>query len=363
MKVLILGFLRSNDGVKSFGGAEKSMIMLANSFSEFGHDVHLVSLLGNHVAYPIDKGVKYHYFPDFKGNKILTHIKVMKNTLSVIKKYSPDVIISFWLHPVFYGYKFANSKGIKFIYSERNDPNLEYGSTLKKIRDFVFPKLDGFVFQSGGAKAYFSEDIQKKSKVIHNPLYISYDAYPFKEERDNRIVSIGRLSSQKNHALLINAFSKIAMEFPNYNLEIYGEGSLESSLRLLIKEKKLENRIKLMGTTERIMDEIYGAALFVLPSIYEGMPNALMEAMALGIPCISADCTPGGPRELIKHGENGLLFKVEDVEDLVNQMRLVLNNQVSATSIAKNAKNICLTNSADKVFKSWDDYMQMVAKQ
>ncbi|GKX31759.1 glycosyl transferase [Vallitalea longa] len=357
MKIIILGFLRSRKGALSFGGAEKSMIMLANNLEKFGHEVHLVSLLGNHIVYPINKNVKYHYSKDYKGNKIVTHLKIMKNTKKIVCEYSPDVVISFWLHPALYTFVLKHNKDIKVIYAERNDPELEYGFIIKKIRNYILPKLDGFVFQTKGAKKYFSKKIQKRSIVIHNPLYIKYETYPFKNEKDTRIISVGRLSNQKNHKLLINAFSIIAQEFPDYTLEIYGEGVLELELKLLIKEKKLENRVKLMGTTKEILRKIYGTSMFVLPSLYEGMPNALMEAMALGIPCISADCPPGGPKELINNGENGLLFQVGNVRDLADKMKYLLINQNKANEMGKKAKNICNTHTTDNIFQLWNDYI------
>jgi glycosyltransferase involved in cell wall biosynthesis len=148
--------------------------------------------------------------------------------------------------------------------------------------------------------------------IIPNPINPEFNVKPFSGKRRKIITSVGRLSEQKNQHVLIEAFSRIEKDFPDYELVIYGEGNLRETLENQIKTLKLENKVKLPGVKKNIKNEIYDCSLFVLPSLYEGMPNALMEAMALGLPVISTDCPCGGPRFLI-HNYNGLLVKVNNV--------------------------------------------------
>jgi glycosyltransferase involved in cell wall biosynthesis len=205
--------------------------------------------------------------------------------------------------------------GIKHIISERNDPAHFGGSTITRIVSrLLMRKANGFVFQTKDAQAFYGGEIAKHSVIIPNPLFIG-DDYPdtqYVGEREETIVTTGRLNKQKNHPLLIRAFKRIAVEFPEYKLIIYGEGPERQNDEALISELGLQERVLLPGTINDVPAKIYKSSLYVLSSDFEGMPNALMEAMALGLPCISTDCPCGGPRELIYKGYIGMLVPVDD---------------------------------------------------
>ncbi|PWX16158.1 hypothetical protein CYK66_10205 [Clostridium perfringens] len=169
---------------------------------------------------------------------------------------------------------------------------------------------------------------------------------------------MGRLHKQKNQKLLIDAFSRIADEFFDYSLEIYGDGELRPELQRQIQSYNLEKRIFLKGTRKNIHSSIYDASLFILSSDYEGLPNALIEAMALGIPCISTDCKPGGAREIINDNEDGLIVKINDAEALSYAIKYVLENSDFADKLSKNAlKNISRFDSK-VIYNNWSDYMK-----
>jgi len=352
MKIVFVGHL------PGFGGAEKSMIMTANALAQKGHKVSLISVASNNPVYPIDQKIEYIYLQDKFSKKFMNIIGrfcSMRKTLSELK---PDIVICFWLQVAIIATLLSKFYGFKVIYSERGDPgNIEYNGLLGLVRKLIFPLIDGFVFQSDGARNYFPIIIQKKSTVIPNPVYISYDDYPLPVQRDKVIANVGRLHPQKNQKLLINAFSKIYADFPDYQLHIYGDGELRNELQQQINDFGLNGCVILKGTTKQILDTIVKSALFVLTSDYEGMPNALMEAMALGIPCISTDCPPGGPDAIIIHGKNGLLFPVGDELQLEINMRSVLTDTDLAEIIALNAKNICLTHSPEVIFCNWDKFI------
>ncbi|WP_052476256.1 glycosyltransferase [Cohnella kolymensis] len=220
--------------------------------------------------------------------------------------------------------------------------------------------IDGFVFQTQGAQRYFPHSIQKRSVVINNPVYMKFDDYRIPNERRKVIVNVGRLHKQKNQRLIINAFAKISNDFPEYTLEIYGEGELKRELETQINDLKLSDRVSLKGTTKNLMNEIVNASLFVLSSDYEGMPNALMEAMALGIPSISTDCKPGGARELINSGINGFLCNRNSEDELSECMKYILENPSKATDMGIQAKAICTTHSTNEVFNKWEKYLLSV---
>ena len=202
----------------------------------------------------------------------------------------------------------------KVLFAERGDPfdKKDYNLYLRLLRYFANKRINGFVFQSNGAMSCFGNSVKMKSTVIPNSIYIkNIAAYSFLGNRDKVIVNVGRLHPQKNQNLLIEAFSKIASNYPEYNLVIFGDGELQCVLEAKIRNLNLSTRVKILPPTKDIFSKIYRASIFVLSSDFEGMPNALMEAMALGIPSISTDCSPGGARDLIVEGKNGWITPQE----------------------------------------------------
>lgn len=354
MKIVLVAYLHGN------GGAERQIIMLSNEMAEKGHEVHLAVLAENNVKYPISPKVQVHICTEQTGGtfkKIRHRYLVLKELFHDI---SPEITIHYWLQSVYLTAFMPKQLRGKIIYSERGDPgDREYHGVLSMMRWFAFRYTDAFVFQSEGARDFFGNHVKTRSIVIHNSVSVPVDKYlELPKYREKRIVSVGRLHQQKNQRLLINAFSKVSPKFPEYRLEIYGDGELKEELTQLIDEIGLADKIILKGTSNAIFDCIYNASLFVLTSDFEGMPNALMEAMALGLPCISTDCRPGGARTLIKDGENGYIVPIGDMEILANTMESLLKNKEKAEELAKNAQKIRITNSCREIFDKWDWFIK-----
>lgn len=354
MKVMILGHLGGASNGK-FGGAEKSMVKLANWLSTRCETV-LVSVDGPCDSFDILPSVVCDFRSSDKTNKFTNNVCLRRNSLDAVKKHRPDVVIGFWIQSTFYVSSYCGRHGIRLFYAERNDPRLQYGRALRLMRGILVSRCTGVVFQTNEAMSFFPLSVQRKSVVIHNPVYSSPPEVP--KTPDGRIVAVGRLSPQKNHRLLIEAFSRISSEFDSLSLEIYGEGPLKEDLLSFAASLGLEGRVLLPGTFKEILDKISGAALFVLPSNYEGMPNTLLEAMSLGLPCVSTDCPCGGPREIIQNGVNGLLVPVGDVEALVDAMRRILIDLPFADSMRREAVKICDTHNEDKIFQMWYDFIR-----
>ena len=153
--------------------------------------------------------------------------------------------------------------------------------------------------------------------------------------------------------LLLEAFAEAHKTHPEYILKIYGEGVLRGALENKISEFNLEESAFLMGEKDNIKDEIYKEGIFVLSSDYEGMPNALMEAMALGIPCISTDCPCGGPKYLIKNKKNGILVDINDKNQLKEAMIYLIENKDIAKEIGSCANKICEELNPSVINKKW----------
>ena len=353
MKIVCVGYLHGA------GGAERQIIMLANALAKRKHEVHLIVLVENNSKYSIEQSVIVHDLTAVEkrnGNRIVERFRALKSELTKIQ---PDVSIHYWLQSAYMCAMMKKSITGHVIYSERGDPgDAEYKGVLGIVRFLAFGRVDGFVFQSEGARDYFKGRVVKKSVVIRNSVEIPEGRFlePC-QNREKKIVNVGRLHPQKNQQLLINAFAKIANQFPEYILEIYGDGELKESLQEQIDQLGLHDRIYLKGTTKNILEKVYTASLFVLTSDYEGMPNALMEAMAVGVPCISTDCKPGGARELIENGKNGWIVPVNNVDALSDKIRNVLNTLSESGNIAKKAIEIRHTYSSYIVFNRWDRFL------
>lgn len=354
MKIVFLSYLHG------FGGAEKQNVMLANAMANQGHDVTLISICAENNCYQLDENVKYHFLPDRKSNvlRIITRYRDVKKKLIETK---PDVTINFWFQSAYLTALMKKSITGKIIYSERGDPgDKEYNGILGWIRRLTLPRIDGFVFQSKGAQGYFNKFVQARSTVIPNPVFVKREDFPEVKTRKKKIVTVGRLHPQKNQKLLITAFSLIADHIPEYTLEIYGEGELKDELQKQINELHLTDKVFLKGTSKKIHELIYDASLFVLSSDYEGIPNTLLEAMALGIPCISTDCRPGGAREVITSEKNGYIVPINDEVKLADKILQVLVNIQQAQAIANEAIKISQVYSPDAIYKEWQIFLNHV---
>jgi len=219
------------------------------------------------------------------------------------------------------------------------------------------------VFQTSDAKKYYNIIDESKQIILKNPVSSEFDVEPFKGERKKVIVTAGRLSEQKNHELLIEAFSKVKDKFPEYKLVIYGDGPLKDKLQNKIEAVGGENNIILAGRVNQIIDKIHDASLFVLSSNFEGMPNALLEAMSLGLPCISTDCPVGGPREIIVNNENGVLVKLNNADDMANAIDKILSDREFAEKIGNNANKIYNQFSVENVCNKWEAFVIKIMKK
>ena len=342
------------------GGAERVMSYLANDLSSHEYTVILVTSFVAKNEYGLSAQVIREVLDEKKtyisrGIRIATRIRELRR---LCREYDPDVVISFMLAPIARSLIATKGLGVKNIVSIRSDPQVEFNGLLGKlILRCLIPDSDGFVFQTKYAKNFFSKSIQKKSCVIGNPV----DEVFFNTKKDTingRIVTVGRLSKEKNQGMLIKAFSIIHEEFPYTSLVIYGDGEQRESLQGEIDCLKISESACLAGQVKDVPNALSRADIFVLCSDTEGMPNALMEAMAMGIPCISTDCPIGGSRSLIENGRNGYLISVNDLEALVDKLRVLLTDRKKATTMGIFAKKCAESYLRPAIMRCWRQYIE-----
>lgn len=181
-------------------------------------------------------------------------------------------------------------------------------------------------------------------------------------EKGNYILGVGRFTEQKNFPLLIKAFSKISDSYPDLKLIICGDGKLRQTYVDLISTLGLDGRVELPGQIKDIRSVMLKAKIFVLSSDYEGIPNALIEAMACGAPCISTDCLGGGARLLIKDGYNGLIVPPDDTDRLAQALSYIMENDDFSNHISENAKKISDDFSPENIYSQWENFINTVSK-
>lgn len=317
MKIL---FLNTNIG---YGGASKQMVWVANQCASSGHDVTFLTYRDSAVNQILLSSVGHVHIQlesvSGGGKGIIQTVRCLHR---FIKRGRFDVAVGF-LSPSQLRLALACiGTKTKLLFSHRGDPyqHVQGGNSnfIGKLTSWAFNRADWYVFQTPMAQKAFSTEIRNRSSVIANtisPLHRNKDR---SEGVDKIIVSVGRLDvHQKRQDLLIDAFANVVKQYPDYTLELYGDGNDEQLLR-----ERASNcpQIHFMGKTMDVASAIQQATMLVLSSDFEGIPNALLEAMSIGVPCVSTDCSPGGASMLIKDGVNGLLVPRGNVNALLNAM-------------------------------------------
>lgn len=357
MKVSI--FVNSLSG----GGAERVACNLAGFLVGRGHKVDLLTVSNSGAAYGLDPGVNHVALE--KGRRIrfapLRRIGKLLRLREYIKKTDTDAYLVMLLPTIRSLLYFKKLIRVSVIIAERCDP-ASYPAPEQKFLVPCAQKADAVVFQTADAQAWYGKAAEGKSRVIPNAINPEFIKEPYTGERRKVIVAIGRLTDQKNFSLLLHAFAAVADKFPDYSLAIFGNGPSLAAHKALAESLGIGERTKFPGFVTDIGEKILDASLFVLSSDYEGMPNALMEAMALGLPCISTDCPAGGPRYLIQDGENGLLVPVGDRDALAAAMEKVLSDKELAQRLGGNARDICGRLSAEKIYGQWEEFIRHMVK-
>ncbi len=351
------------------GGAERTVAALANEFIKYDDEVFVITVSGEPSFYYLDSKVKHIKMNMTKNSRhfydaIINNSKIIIEIRKILKNHKIDAMVTFNIATLTIGILAASFLKTKVIGTEMSNPFL---SKTNKVWKFAKRNISvfahGFVFQTKESSAYYREALIKKSIVIPNAIFVQYipDENIKLSERKKEICAVGRLEKVKGFDLLIKAFSEFVKVQQEYILSIYGEGKERNSLQSIINDLHLTGKVFLHGKVSDIPQRIYKSYMFVLSSRYEGMPNALMEALACGIPCISTDCD-FGPRELINHGENGLLVPVDDVEAIKIAMFKLVDDSNLAEKLSRNARNINNTHSFKNIAQKHYSYIQSIVR-
>lgn len=336
------------------GGAERVSAIVSNYFAEKGYEVLFVAAYSKEREYELNDNIKYIAIDTKSPIGFLKLIERSFKITNVVKKFKADIVYSFInaeLIPL------SLSK-IPVIPSLRIDPKyIEYDRVRWHIRQFVYSRAKHVIFQTKDARDYFDDNIRNRGVVIGNPLKEGLPEWDVDNHR-KVFMTACRITKQKNIPMLINAFVRFHEKFPEYKLEIYGDGepaAYKAEMEKLVADKGAQEYIFLKGHTKDIHSIMKSSEAFVLTSDFEGLSNSMLEAMAIGMPCICTDCPPGGAKAYIENNVSGVLVPVGGEDELFDAMCKVAENEDFRYNLSENAKYVRDKLSRDEICRQWEE--------
>lgn len=345
------------------GGAQKIAIGLLEHWQEQGHKVTLVTLDGGtRDFYTIPKGIKKirlgltgesrSFIAAIKAN--LSRIFALRRA---IRDSRPDSVISFGAVMNIQTILASMCLGIRLVISERNDPGRQsFGNRWDWLRRFLYRYADIVTANSKNAldsmRGYVGAHQLHFVPNQYQPptgLVISSGA-----DRENTILLVGRLHPQKDHMSLLKAFAALSVDYPDWSLCLIGEGALRQELEYEAHQLDIADRVRFEGRIENLVPWYEKARLFVLPSVHEGTPNALLEAIGYGVPVIVSDAVEGIDQAKL---DSCQLFPARDVIALSGKMRILMRDPVRARQLAEQQMTLLTEHDPARVFQVWDELL------
>ncbi|MFC3773503.1 glycosyltransferase [Paenibacillus sp. GCM10012303] len=340
----------------SYGGAEKNLTFVANELSRKGFKVHVFTYEDVVQHYSLDENVIHiteKNISNTRGIRRFVQIFQIKKVIKVIK---PDVVISFLNFPNLLSILATRFTSTPVIISERADPYRRNG-LFDIIRQYTYRFADGAVFQTDGARDYFNKILVNKSCVIPNPVIRKFTDETV-VERKNEISFVARFELvQKRQDLMLLAFRKVVDKYPDIKLVFYGDGPDEKYVQEMVDRLNLYEHVRFEGVVDHVAEKVRYSRMFVLTSDYEGIPNALIEAMSVGVPVVATDCSPGGARMLIEDNVNGRLVPRGDINEIYNAIIFLIENEQIAEDYGRKATEVVERFTPSKVISMWEEYI------
>jgi glycosyltransferase involved in cell wall biosynthesis len=348
------------------GGAERVASTLVNSWTERGDSVTLVATFSGRGTcfYPVSGAVRFVYLADLidrKGRGSLTYLYRFRALRALIRSSDADVIVSFLTNVNIAAILASHGLGVPVIACEHTNPAADGRSIFWKVLcRFLYPRANVLTLLTEDMVAPFKKLVPSVQHiaVVPNPLpdeLFLQQRGSFEAGARKRLISVGRLHMLKQYDLLIVTFASLADEFADWDLWIWGEGPERGKLEAKIAQLHMRERIFLPGKTTTPWIEMARAEAFVLSSRYEGLPMALMEGMALGLPAVAFDCR-SGPRVLTRDGKDGLLVPPGDARAMEQALRRLLSDELLRAELGRKAAlSIRERYSVRAVLHIWDE--------
>lgn len=325
-----------------YGGGERVLITLMREFSKRKIDV-----VGYTRCKTIDKSIVPCKMIVLDNTK--SKLKQVLDLSSSLKQENVGKVIVFGLDTIFFiATRLAK---VDYLYSLRVDPlQVDFKKLTYK---YVLNRCERIVFQTKHVQSYFPKSIQEKSCVIPNPI-LDDDLPEVSDCRKKKIVLVGRLSEEKNIEMAIRAFSQT--RHAGYTFHIYGSGPLLQKLQDLVSQLHLEEEIFFEGQVVHVVDYIRDSEILLLTSNFEGMPNALIEGLAMGLACISTNFPSGAAPELIDDGKSGFVVPMNDVKALTEKLQILIDNDELRHKFQSKSVEIRQKLDLDVIIGKWIDF-------
>lgn len=325
-----------------YGGGERVLITLMREFSK-----RKVDVVGYTRCKTIDKSIVPCKMIVLDNEK--SKLKQVLDLTSSLKQENVGKVIVFGLDTIFFiATRLAK---VDYLYSLRVDPlQVDFKKLTYK---YVLNKCERIVFQTKHVQSYFPKSIQEKSYVIPNPI-LDDDLPEVSDCRKKKIVLVGRLSEEKNIEMAIRAFSQTKHD--GYFFHIYGSGPLLQKLQDLVSQLHLEEEIFFEGQVVHVVDYIRDSEILLLTSNFEGMPNALIEGLAMGLACISTNFPSGAAPELIDDGKSGFVVPMNDVKTLTEKLQILIDNDELRHKFQSKSVEIRQKLDLDVIIGKWIDF-------
>ncbi|MCJ7448027.1 MAG: glycosyltransferase [Bacteroidales bacterium] len=336
------------------GGQERSLTSFANYLAGKGYQISVINLYKTEQFYTLEGSIKI-IWPKVersKHHRLRYAFLILPFLRRAIKRIKPDVLLSYgeWFNPfVILSTRFL---GIPLYVFDRMGPEIKMDPLISIARKILYKFARGIIVQTHTAARIVAEKTGARNiAVVPNPVNAVDTDISVKK---NQIVTLGRLSREKGHFVLIRAFSKLPQK--EWTLHIVGDGPERTNLEKEVKSLGISERVIFYGHRKDFSKIMGESEIFVLPSFYEGFPNALIEAMSVPLACISSDCV-AGPKDIIKEGVNGLLVEPDNVEALTSALNRLIDNPNLRKTLALEAFNVRETLAFDKIARQYLDFI------
>ena len=333
------------------GGAERVAIALSRYCVSCGYEFTFLLTKNKKIDYEIPRGVQVY---SEHADSSLGPIEQIKLIRSFMKRNKEAVFISFLPHQNMYMLLASAGLPNKTIISVRNDPAFDFpgSALLPRVRNLIYRMANSIVFQTEHQMRSFPKRISRKGVIILNPLS---DGVPgiFNGPRRKVIATSGRLEKQKDHATTIKAFAKFHESHPEYLLEIYGEGSLKDELKSLAVSLGVGKSVIFAGFDPSALEKIRTASAFVMSSRYEGISNAMLESLCMGVPTVCTRCLGGGAEAVVTDKVNGRLVDIGDVAEEAAALEEMVDNPNVARGYSLAALGLRESLSIDGIGSKW----------
>lgn len=349
------------------GGAERVVSIMANYWAAKDYCISIISFDNHHPFYPLLPAVSYYTLNSTVNrfgifNFIVNNIKRTINYFKYLRKIKPDVIISFTDNANVYCILFNFILKKKLVITQRTNPYyLTLPFIIKGLPGLIYRYANVMILQSAATLDIYKKlkiKLPSKTEVIFNMIKNEFNDKAIEEKRENIVLAVGRIQNEeKQFDKLIDIFS--ATVNAGWQLHIAGNGPHLEDLKIRIAHAGLNTKVYLLGNVKNIMPLYRKAKIFVLTSLFEGQPNALIEAMVNGCACLSYDC-PTGPAEIIKHNVNGILIKLNNEKDFTKHLSAMMNDEAAIKKFSSQAVKVKHLFDETEIMRQWESVIKQL---